>query len=181
VATVNPAVPPAGVCLHQHRKSLLTGNTYLPPRYSRTERLSLLKISHLETLSAKCRGYSPGLPKLDPRRRSWPKGGCIRRYKQAKRREQETQHSFEIEAADGLRVVETKTCRIPYFICLLDFRQTHWSPAASSLAMYVSHTHRWGDGTSKRSVASRYLGLSFLSQWYVRNVWSGDNRCRAGA
>jgi hypothetical protein len=34
-------------------------------------------------------------------------GGCIREHKQAKRREQETQHSFEIEAADGSRVVET--------------------------------------------------------------------------
>jgi hypothetical protein len=49
-------------------------------------------------------------------------GGCIGKYKPAKRREQETQHSLEIKVADGSRVVETKTCRIPYFICLLDFR-----------------------------------------------------------
>jgi hypothetical protein len=107
VATVNPAVPPAGVCLHQHLKSLFTGNTYLPPRHSRTKRLSLLEISHLERLSATCRSHSPGLPKLDPRRRSWPKKAAasenINKQNVANKK-----HNIvcEIEAADGSRVVE---------------------------------------------------------------------------
>ena len=46
-------------------------------------------------------------------------GGCIREYRQAKCREQETQHSFEMEAVVGSRVVGTERCRIAYFICLL--------------------------------------------------------------
>lgn len=61
-------------------------------------------------------------------------GGCIKRCKQPKCREQERKHGFEFEKADGSRVEKTKTCRNPYLLCPLVSRQSHWFPAASSLA-----------------------------------------------
>jgi len=152
-------VPPAGDCLHQHLKCLLRGNTYLLPRHSRTKHSSLLEISHLDPLSARYRGQSPGLPKLDPRSRLWLKEAAASRDTN-KQNVTIKRHSMVTRANDEWRVVEAKTSRVPWFICLRDSRQTHRSPAAFRLGKYVSRPHRSGDGTSQTRSYIKVLHLS---------------------